>query len=172
MSEQRIMPYTKKYIEQSFNKEVTNLFRDPAVSYSALPVKEKLTYDHFLSDKMLIIKAIRAGIPYSFFELIQSNSPFNDNDWAHFLDISTKSLQRYKLSARDFKPSQSEKILEVAELIHTGLDVFGGMPKFKLWLDTPNFALGSLKPVELVFDSYGRGLVINELTRINYGILV
>lgn len=52
------------------------------------------------------------------------------------------------------------------------MEVFEDMDQFKLWLDTPNFSLGSLKPIELLKDSYGKELVIGELTRINYGILV
>ncbi len=59
----------------------------------------------------------------------------------------------------------------MAEVTNVGLDVFGDMEKFKLWLDTPNFALGNLKPKELLKDSYGKEMVISELTRINYGIL-
>jgi putative toxin-antitoxin system antitoxin component (TIGR02293 family) len=51
------------------------------------------------------------------------------------------------------------------------VDIFGSMDKFKLWLETPNFSLGNIKPLELLSDSYGMEMVINELTRINYGIL-
>ena len=46
------------------------------------------------------------------------------------------------------------------------------LEKFKLWLDTPNFALGNNQPKELLRDSYGKELVMGEQTRINYGILV
>ncbi len=60
----------------------------------------------------------------------------------------------------------------MAEVTNVGKEVFGDMEKFKLWLDTPNFSLGNLKPMELLKDSYGKELVIGELTRINYGILV
>ena len=60
----------------------------------------------------------------------------------------------------------------MAEVTNIGLDVFGSMDKFKLWLDTPNFSLGNLKPLELLKDSYGKEMVISELTRISYGILV
>ena len=66
---------------------------------------------------------------------------------------------------------QTEKIIEMAEVTNIGLDVFGSMEKFKLWLDTPNYALGNLKPMELLRDSYGKEMVISELTRINYGVL-
>jgi putative toxin-antitoxin system antitoxin component (TIGR02293 family) len=135
-------------------------------------VKKDVTYSGFISDKLLIIEAIREGIPYSLFELIQHYTPFSEHDWANFLDISTKSLQRYKQSSKQFKPNQSEKIIEMAEVTNVGLDVFGDMQKFKLWLDTPNFALGNSKPLDLIKDSYGKELVISELTRINYGILV
>ena len=64
-----------------------------------------------------------------------------------------------------------ERIIEIAEVTNVGLDVFGDMAKFKLWLNTPNFALGNLMPIDLLRDSYGKEMVIGELTRINYGIL-
>ena len=60
----------------------------------------------------------------------------------------------------------------MAEVTNIGLEVFGDMGKFKLWLYTPNFALGNLKPIDLLRDSYGKEMVIGELTRINYGILL
>jgi len=104
--------------------------------------------------------------------LIQLLTPFTEEHWADYLDISTKTLLRYKQAAKSFKSIQSEKIIEMAEVTNIGLDVFGDMEKFKLWLDTPNYSLGNLKPMELLKDSYGKELVINELTRINYGILV
>ena len=46
---------------------------------------------------MLIIVAIRTGIPYSLFELIQNYTPFSESDWADFLDISAKLLRSYAL---------------------------------------------------------------------------
>ena len=60
----------------------------------------------------------------------------------------------------------------IAEVTCIGLDVFGEMDKFKIWFNTPNFALGNQKPIELLQDSNGKEVVISELTRINYGILV
>ncbi len=161
----------KLNIEQKLNKEVSSMFKSSTTNYKFVQGKTNVTYDDFLSNKMLIITAIRMGIPYSLFDLIQHHAPFTENDWAGFLDISTKSLQRYKQASKQFKPSQSEKIIEMAEVTNVGLDVFGDMNKFKLWLDTPNFSLGNMKPMELLRDSYGKELVLSELTRINYGIL-
>lgn len=159
-------------LEQKLNKEVSTLFKRSLKSFDFAQIRKDLTYNAFLSDKMLIIVAIRTGIPYSFFDLIQHNAPFSETDWADFLNISTKSLQRYKMTSKLFKPYQSEKIIEMAEVTHVGVDVFGDMDKFKLWLNTANFSLGNMKPMELLKDSYGKELVLGELTRINFGILV
>ena len=130
-----------------------------------------IRYENFLTNKMAIIWLIREGVPYSLFKLIRNYSPFSESDWSAILDISTKSLHRYKQTSRLFKPIQSEKIIEMAEVTYVGLDTFGDMDKFKLWLDTPNFSLGSLRHLELLKDSYGKEMVLAELTRINHGIL-
>lgn len=165
---------TATTIQQQLNKEINSIIKNNTVEVSGLKrVQKSITYSDFLSNKMMMIQMIRQGVPYSLFNLIQHQAPFTENDWANFLDISTKSLQRYKTqSAKHFKPIQSEKIIEMAEVTNFGLDVFGSMEKLKLWLDTPNFSLGSLKPLELLKDSYGKEMVLAELNNINHGILV
>lgn len=169
-----MMLLEKSKLEEKLNKEVNSLFQQKKGIESNRTVKRTITYQDFLSDKMLIIEAIREGIPYSLFQLIQHYTPFSESDWANFLDISTKSLQRYsqKTSKHYFKPLQSEKIIEMAEVTKAGIDVFGEMYLFKLWLNTPNYALGNIKPKELLRDSYGKELVLGELTRIQHGIFV
>lgn len=148
------------------------LFRPSSGRKQVATVKSSLTYREFLADKMLIISLIKTGVPYSLFDLIKNITPFSEGDWAAVLGISTKSLLRHKQASKQFKPLQSEKIIEMAEVTNVGKEVFGSMEKFKLWLGTPNFALGNLKPMELLKDSYGKELVISELSHINHGILV
>jgi putative toxin-antitoxin system antitoxin component (TIGR02293 family) len=159
-------------IAQKLNNGIRSLFKDNAVTTGIASDHKHLTYADFLANKILIIKIIRQGIPYSFFNLILQVSPFSENEWAGILDISTKSLQRYKQSTRHFKPTQTEKIIEIAEVSNLGMEIFDDMEKFKLWLNTPNFALGNIKPSELLKDSYGKEMVVSELTRINHGIFV
>lgn len=167
------MTTTGSKIKGKLDKEIVTYFKTSSLSAYSVKSSKNLTYDKFLEDKMLIIFAIRTGIPYSLFDLIQEYTPFSESDWANFLDISTKSLQRYRVSSEHhFKPIHSEKIIEMAEVTNVGLDVFGNMEKLRLWFNTPNYALGSLKPIELLKDSYGKEMVISELTRINHGILV
>jgi putative toxin-antitoxin system antitoxin component (TIGR02293 family) len=159
-------------VTSKLDKEISNIVRKSGFDKKYLSGVNEITYSDFLSNKMLIISFIRKGIPYSLFNLIQISTPFTEKNWCDFLDISTKSLHRYKHDDRVFKPIHAEKIIEMAEVTKVGLDVFGNMDKFRHWLETPNFALGNLKPMELLKDSYGKEMVIGELTRINYGILV
>lgn len=159
-------------LAQKLDRETGSMLRSIPIDKKYIPSKKKVTYMELFSDRMLLIQVIRQGVPYSFFNLIQDYTPFSEADWAELLDISTKSLQRYKQSSKQFKSIQSEKIIEMAEVTNVGLDVFGDMSKFKRWLDTPNFSIGGLKPIELLKDSYGKDMVLGELTRINHGILV
>jgi putative toxin-antitoxin system antitoxin component (TIGR02293 family) len=136
-------------------------------------LNKNISYTTFLKNKMLLVHAIREGITFDFFLLIKERTPFNEEDWASFLGISTKSLQRGK--AKDsfvFKPIQSEKIFELAEVTQLGNEVFDNEATFYSWLNTPSFALDNNKPIELLKDSYGKEMVINELNKIDYGIFV
>ena len=136
-------------------------------------LNKNITYEEFLKNRMLIIHAIREGISYDFFTLIREITPFNEEDWASFLGISTKSLQRNRIKEDFiFKPIQSEKILELAEVTALGNFVFDTEKQFYLWLNTPSFALGNLEPIELLKDSYGKEMVVNELHKIDQGIFV
>jgi len=164
-------------IENRLDKEIANLLKIYTVQAAPSSASKALeepshhfTYADFLSDKMLIIKAIGLGVPYSLFELIKEYTPFNETDWASILDVSTKTLQRYKLSNAHFKALQSQKIIEMSEVTKLGIDVFGNIDTFKLWLETPNFALGNVKPKDLLKDSYGKEMVMGELSRIEFGI--
>lgn len=155
-------------IERKLDKEINAVLADAEVPYQKKP--KKTTYSDFLSNPMQISQTIRSGIPYKLFSTIYDYTPFTEKDWAAFLDISTKSLQRYKQSNHQFKPIHTEKIIEMSEVTHAGLEFFKSNEKFRLWLDTPNFALGNLRPLELLKDSYGKEMVMAEITRLSHGI--
>ena len=166
------MHIREENINQKLDKEIASLVKHFKIDKKYLSENGTTSYSDFLSNKMLIISMIRNGVPFSLFNLIQFYTPFSENDWAEILDISTKSLQRYRQTSREFRPLQSERIIEMAEVTKIGLDVFDNIEKFKLWLNTPNYSLGNLTPMELLKDSYGKEMVVTELTRINHGIFL
>lgn len=140
----------------------------------ARDIKPKdINYQVFLQDKLLVAHAVKKGVTSVLFEEIKKNSPFDDRQWSDFLNINVRTLQRYK-KAQDhvFKPIQSEKIFELAEVINMGYEVFDSSENFNIWLNSPSTALGNEKPVNLLDTSYGKDLVLAELNRIEHGIFV
>lgn len=67
-------------IEQKLNKEIAVIFERNG-GKGRTKDHRSVTYSQLFSDKMLMIDLIKRGIPYSFFELIQTVTPFSEGDW-------------------------------------------------------------------------------------------
>lgn len=124
-----------------------------------------------LADKLLTVQLIQQGLPIHLFEAIRAITPFSEAEWAVALNVSMKSLGRYKKDRNFvFKSIHTEKIFEMAEVTLFGNKVFDSPEQFQLWLQTPSFALRNHKPIDLLHFSYGKELVMEELIRIDQGI--
>ncbi|ARS35032.1 type II RES/Xre toxin-antitoxin system antitoxin [Pontibacter actiniarum] len=138
----------------------------------ALKIDNSLTYK-LIDDKdvFMLISTVREGIKYSLFQSIADVIPFNLTEWSNFLHLSERTFQRYKKEKRTFDPLHSEKILEITLIYNKGIDVFGDPANFDAWLNAKNVALGGVKPKELLDSTFGIGLLRDELTRIEHGVL-
>ncbi|PTX20268.1 putative toxin-antitoxin system antitoxin component (TIGR02293 family) [Pontibacter mucosus] len=138
----------------------------------ALPLDSSLNY-RLIDDKdvFMLISTVREGIKYSLFQKIADMIPFSLSEWSHFLHLSERTFQRYKKEKRTFDPLHSEKILEITLIYNKGIEVFGDKANFDAWLEAKNVALGGLKPKELLDSTFGIGLLRDELTRIEHGVL-
>jgi len=158
--------------DQRISKGISSIIHNSEFPYPSKKKNIVKSIKDLLDNKLLLTLVIQEGLPFELFEIIQENTPFSEIEWAKFLGISTKSIQRYKKENKDFKSIQTEKILELTEVCYLGIEIFEDINKFNLWLNTPNFALGSIKPIKLLQDSYGKELVMTELVRIDHGIFV
>ena len=158
--------------ERQFDQEVRDIFKEFDTDRYLPFDYDTITFSELFTDRLMMTTVIQNGIPYRLFEQIQRMTPFSESDWATYLELSTKTLNRYKMENRYFKTLHSEKIMELAEVTLEGLEVFGDTERFNQWLHTPNYALGNRKPLELLKDSYGKDLVMAELTHIDHGIFV
>lgn len=118
-----------------------------------------------------LIDTVRQGVPYEEFEKIFRDGPFTLQEWANFLQISERTIQRNQKEKKAFQPAQSERIIEIAMLYQYGVEVFGDKENFNTWLNAKSIALGGRVPRELLDTRWGLGMVRDELGRIEQGVL-
>lgn len=118
-----------------------------------------------------IIDSINKGISFAAFENIFKKYSFTLQNWADFLHISNKTLSRYQKDQKTFDALQSERILQIEILYSKGEEVFGSREYFTKWLETKSLALGDIVPLDLLKTSFGIQLLMDELTRIEHGVL-
>ncbi|MBC6999126.1 antitoxin Xre/MbcA/ParS toxin-binding domain-containing protein [Cytophaga sp. FL35] len=119
----------------------------------------------------LLIKLVREGIPYSDFNKVLNMAPFGSQEWANFLNISVRTLERHREENKIFRQEQSERILSIYQLLNYGKAVFGHQENFFEWLGSESIALGGIKPKELLDTSIGIHMVKDELGRLEHGVL-
>ncbi len=118
-----------------------------------------------------LIHFARTGLAFSHFQQLSRNTPFTSKEWSDILHISERTMQRYKKESLTFEPLQSERILEIALLQRKGIEIFGSAERFFIWLKSANVALGGISPRELLDNSFGIGLLKDELLRLEHGVL-
>jgi len=159
--------------ENNFNSFAKSKSLNTFLKEVSTSSKKKQTYTGFLNNKMLVAKAVKTGVPINLFLEIVQSSPFSEAQWANFLEINIRTLQRYKNDKKlVFKKLQSEKIFELAEIVNFAHQVFDEMEHFKMWLNTPSIPLNKVKPIDLLDNSFGIDLVMGQLIRIEHGIFI
>jgi putative toxin-antitoxin system antitoxin component (TIGR02293 family) len=92
------------------------------------------------------------------------------NQMASLLPITERTIQRYS-SKQHFSRNVSEHILQIAECAAKGMAVFDDRDKFLAWMNHSNKALGMKKPLSLLSSRFGTDMVLDELGRIEYGVI-
>jgi putative toxin-antitoxin system antitoxin component (TIGR02293 family) len=122
-------------------------------------------------DALHLVRMVREGLPYPLFARFSAETPFTAAEWAAYLHLSERTIQRYKKEQSTFEPPQTERILEIILLCNQGEQVFGQKEKFNTWLNAESVALGNVKPKELLDSSFGINLLKDELIKIEHGVL-
>lgn len=132
---------------------------------------EDVPYKHVSDeDNFAIIELVKEGILYSSFEKIYKQLPFTLEQWADFLNTTTRTLQRRKKENTLFSITNAERVIEIYQLYKFGEEVFGtdGLNK---WLNSYIEALDKKKPVSFLNNTFGIQLIKSKLGRIQHGIL-
>ena len=117
------------------------------------------------------INYTHSGMAFSTFENQTHKVPFTQNEWSTVLNLSERTFQRYKKENKKFESIYTEKILEILILFKRGIEVFQNEANFYEWLNSSSLALGNIKPLSIIDNSFGIEAVKNELGRIEHGII-
>jgi putative toxin-antitoxin system antitoxin component (TIGR02293 family) len=89
---------------------------------------------------------------------------------AELLPVTERTIHRYKRKQR-FNRVVSEQFLQIAEVAARGGEVFGDRGKFLSWIRSPSPALGNCTPASLLRSRFGTEVVLDELGRIEHGVI-
>lgn len=112
---------------------------------------------------------ISRGLTTGILNTIQKRLGLSNSDLSELLMISPRTLDRRKKEAV-LPADESERSFRVARLTEVAAEIFGSMEKASNWFKTDNYALGNVKPIELVKTEPGARLVERTLRQIEHGI--
>jgi putative toxin-antitoxin system antitoxin component (TIGR02293 family) len=124
-----------------------------------------------ITTKMELITLAEEGLPKDAIDSLMNNLELSLKDFAELLPISLRTLQRQKKNEKLDKYT-SVHLIEMAEIIARGIEVFNSKEKFIRWMKRPNIALGSILPMDLLSTSLRIQVLREELERIQYGLFV
>ena len=105
------------------------------------------------------------------FKKISDKVDLTQKEWSDILHISERTLQRYAKDNSTFNFGVIDRILLIDKVIKKGIEVFGNAIDFITWLKNDPVSIeGELGLYSLAsFDGITK--VLNQLGRIEYGIL-
>lgn len=124
-----------------------------------------------VQDRTTIVLLALKGVPAKSFFDIAELTGYRREQLATVFDTSLKTFQRYEREQKKLNPQDSEKVLKITALFQKGEQVFDSLHVFRRWMDKPAYGLGLQIPFDLLHTSGGIDLIMDELTRIEYGDL-
>jgi putative toxin-antitoxin system antitoxin component (TIGR02293 family) len=120
----------------------------------------------------LPVKKQVAVADYSYKKLkkIADMVPFTQSEWANMLHLSERTLQRYAKNNSSFEGIYTDRILLLQEMIQMGLETFTDANAFYSWLKKDKPVLGQKLNFESLYSDRGIQEVIDQITRIQYGV--
>jgi len=96
---------------------------------------------------------------------------YTQGDSSELLEIDPSTISRWKNSKKsvDIGKLRSKLLLNLDEIIAKGIRIFGNEELFSEWLNSTNYALGDVKPVDLLKDVYSMELVEEALDAMSWG---
>lgn len=123
-----------------------------------------------IASRMDLIELSSKGVTKDALLRLASSLSMSIGEMANLLPVTERTIQRYKRKQR-FNRVVSEQVLQIAEVTIRGVKVFGDREKFLSWMKSSSPALGNRTPASLLRSRFGTEVVLDELGRIEHGVI-
>lgn len=121
------------------------------------------------NDLTSLIRKARSGILKDELQALQSEIKLDDEELAFALQLENV-LWKDSLHDGKLNLQISERALMLAQLYVNGFAIMG-KEKFLHWMDKEHIAIGRIKPKEYLDTYFGIDFLLQELRRIEHGVL-
>jgi len=129
----------------------------------------KRTLKKKIHSRLDLIEMSKAGITKEALKHLAKYLSLSESQLTELLPVSGRTILRYA-SKKPFNRVVSEQIIQIAEVVARGTEVFGDKDKFTSWMHSPSKALSNQTPLSLLSSRFGTEMVLDELGRIEYGV--
>jgi len=124
-----------------------------------------------LQDPIKIVKRVEKGLSFNAFERFQKNTGLSTLELTDVVVITARTLHRRKERGR-LDPEESDRLLRASRIFGKALELFeGDTEAARLWLKTPQAALGGERPMTLAKTDMGAREVEALADRLEHGVL-
>ncbi len=122
-----------------------------------------------LVNKMDLVELASRGITKNAVSNLANYLSLSSKQVADLLPVTERTLQRYS-PRQHFNQAVSEQVIQIAEVLAKGIEIFKEKSKLLLWLNTPHKVFYGNTPFSLLSSRFGTELVLEELGRIEFGV--
>jgi putative toxin-antitoxin system antitoxin component (TIGR02293 family) len=122
-----------------------------------------------INDSEILNLLYHNDINWQYLNALKTYTDFKDDTISDWLNISVKTFREYKKPQSSFKENVKEQVLLLLSLIRHGVDVFGSVKEFDLWLNQENFYFDNKAPISYMNTITGIRFIDDRLTALEYG---
>ncbi len=166
------MAKSKKIIKHyPLQEDSLPVMEEAAVHYETMRVVlggNKTVTKPFTGD-IDLINLTRSGLKKSSLKSLSEYLGISMDKMSNLLHTSHRNIQR-KEENELLDVYKSEQVIELAQVVSKGLEIFGSKENFQQWLHSNIIALGGQKPIDILDTTFGIRMVFRVLGRLEYGV--
>ena len=107
---------------------------------------------------------------FSEFKKIADKTPFTQAEWAAMLHVSERTLQRYAKTNAAFAPINTQRAMQIAQVLKRGTEVLGSIDNFYQWIKRNPYMLEGNLSFDSLTTADGIDKILTQLGRIEHGL--